>query len=60
MQKKDDKVDNKTTDKKKEKKEKKRAREKDRNGFAKKVHILAFAHAWKTKKIFNYARSVGK
>ena len=50
MQKKDDEVDNKTTDKKKEKKEKKRAREKDRNGFAKKVHILAFAHAWKTKK----------
>ena len=30
---------------KEEKKEKKRAREKDRNGLAKKVHILAFAHA---------------
>ena len=44
MQKNDDKVGNKTTNKE-GKKEKKRAREKDQNRFAKKVQILAFAHA---------------
>ena len=42
MQKEDDKVGNKTANKKKKKK---RAREKDRNRFAKKVQILAFARA---------------
>ena len=42
MQKEDDKVGNKTANKKGKKK---RAREKDRNRFAKKVQILAFAHA---------------
>ena len=57
MQKKDDKVGNKTTNKE----GKKRARENDQNRFApKKVQILAFAHAWKTKKLFNYVRLVGK
>ena len=29
--------------------------EKSRNRFANKVKILACAHAWKTKKLFNYA-----
>ena len=42
MQKEDDKVGNKAANKKGKKK---RAREKDRNRFAKKVQILAFAHA---------------
>ena len=41
MQKEDDKVGNKTANKE----GKKRAKEKDRNRFAKKVQILAFAHA---------------
>ena len=61
MQNKDDKVGNKTANKQLRKaKEKKRAREKDWNRFAKKVQILAFAHAWKTKKLFNYVRLVEK
>ena len=51
MQKKDDKVGNKPP----LKKEKKRAKEKDR-----KVQMLAFAHAWKMKKLFNYVRLVGE
>ena len=58
MQKKDDKVGNKTANIKKVKK--KKARGKDRNRFAKKVQILAFAQEWKTKKLFNYVRLVGK
>ena len=64
MQNKDNKVGNKTT-KKEGKKEKKRAREKNRNRFARKnntkqIQILAFAHASKQKKPFNYVRLVGK
>ena len=59
MQKKEDKVSIKTTNKE-EKEGKKRAREKYRNRFEKKLQILAFAHAWTTKKLFNYVRLVGK
>ena len=46
MQKKDDKVGNQTSNK-----EGKKNRERK---------ILAFAHAWKTKNLFNYVRLVGK
>ena len=56
MQKKDDKWATKPPIKK----GKKRAREKERNRFDKKVQILAFVHVWKTKKLFNYVRLVGK
>ena len=35
-------------------------REKDRNRFAKKKKILAFAHASNTKELFNYVRLGGK
>ena len=59
MQKKDDKEGNKTADKQ-EKQTKNRAREKDRNRFTKKDQILAFAHAWKTNKLFNYIRLLEK
>ena len=59
MQKKDDKEGNKTADKQ-EKQTKNRAREKDWNRFAKKDQILAFAHAWKTNKLFNYVRLLEK
>ena len=59
MQKKDDKEGNKTADKQ-EKQTKNRAREKDRHRFAKKDQILAFVHAWKTNKLFNYARLLEK
>ena len=56
MQKNDDKVGNKN----KKSKGKKRAREKDGNRLAKKAQILAFAHVWKTNKLFNYIRLVKK
>ena len=59
MQKKDDKEGNKTADKQ-EKQTKNRAREKDWHRFAKKDQILAFGHAWKTNKLFNYARLLEK
>ena len=35
-------------------------REKSKQIRLKKVKILAFAHLWKTKKLFNYVRLVGK
>ena len=50
MQKKEDKVGNKTTNKD-GKKQKMKARAKDGNRFA---------YAWKTKKLFNHVRLVGK
>ena len=59
MQKKDDKVGNKIAYEK-ERQRKKESERENRNRFAKKVQILAFAHAWKTKKLFNYVRLVGK
>ena len=56
MQKKDDKVGNKTANK--QGKEGKKQSERERSKLIlKKVKI---AHAWKTKKLFNYVRLVGK
>ena len=60
IQNKDDKVGNKTANKQERQRKKKRAREKDWSTVAKKGQILAFAHAWKTKKLFNYVRLVEK
>ena len=57
MQKKDDKVGNKTANKEGKKKKREGKIEID---SPKKVQILAFAHEWKTKKLFNYVRLVGK
>ena len=57
MQKKDDKVGNKTANKEGKKRERERKME---NDSPKKVQILAFAHVWKTKKLFNYVSLVGK
>ena len=51
MQKKDDKVGSKTVNKEERQRKKQSKRE---------VQILAFAHVWKTKKLFNYIRLVGK
>ena len=64
MQKKDDKVGNITANKE-GKEGKKRERERkieidSRKIKIKKVQILAFAHAWKTKKLFDYIILVGK
>ena len=56
MQKKDDKVGNKPANK--QGKEGKKQSERERSKLIlKKVKI---AHAWKTKKLFNYVRLVGK
>ena len=65
MQKKDDKVGNKTTNKeKKEGKKGERERKIEIDGKKKKkkkqVQIFCFAHSWKTRKLFNYVRLVGK
>ena len=57
MQKKDDKVGNKTANKEGKKRQRERKIEID---SPKEVQILAFAHVWKTKKLFNYVRLVGK
>ena len=57
MQRKDDKVGNKTTNKEEKEGGKESEWEKDRN---REVQILAFAHAWTTKKLINYVRLVGK
>ena len=54
MQKKDDKVGNKTAYKKKGKGKKKRATKKFEIDSPKKVQILAYAHARKTKMLQNY------
>ena len=54
MQKKDDKVGNKTAYKKKGKGKKKWATKKFKIDSQKKVQILAYAHARKTKKLQNY------
>ena len=59
MQKKDYKVGNKTVNKQKRQR-KKRGREKVWNRFAKKDQILAFVHALKTNKLFNFVRLVKK
>ena len=56
MQKKDDKMGKKTANKEGKKK---REREIEIDS-PKKVQILAFAHAWITKKLFNFVRFVGK
>ena len=63
MQNKDDKVGNKTANKQerqREKREQERKIHKKILDSQKKVKILAFAHAWKTKKRFNYVRLVEK
>ena len=60
MQKKDDKVGNKTANKQ-ERQRKKREQERKMEIYSlKKVQILALAHAWKTKKLFNYVRLLEK
>ena len=59
MQNKDDKVGNKTANKQERQREKREQERKIEIDLQKKVHILAFAHAWKTKKL-NYVRLVKK
>ena len=56
MQKKDNKVGNKTANK--EGKEGKKQNERERSKLIRKK--VKIAHAWKTKKLFNYVRLVGK
>ena len=56
MQNKDDKVGNKTANKQERQRKKREQERKIEIDLQKKVHILAFAHAWKTKKLFNYVR----
>ena len=60
MQSKDDKVGNKTANKQERQRKKREQERKIKIDLQKKVHILAFAHAWKTKKLFNNFRLVGK
>ena len=60
MQNKDDKVGNKTANKQERQREKREQERKIEIDSQKKVQILAFAHAWKTKKLFNYVRLVEK
>ena len=57
MQKKDDKVGNKTANK--EGKEGKKQIERERSKLIRKKKVK-IAHAWKTKKLSNYVRLVGK
>ena len=60
MQNKDDKVGNKTANKQERQRKKREQERKIEIDSQKKVEILGFAHAWKTKKLFNYARLVKK
>ena len=60
MQSKDDKVGNKTANKQERQRKKREQERKIEIDLQKNVHILAFAHAWKTKKLFNYVRLVKK
>ena len=60
MQNKDDKVGNKTANKQERQRKKREQERKIEIDSQKKVQILAFAHAWKTKKLFNYIRLVEK
>ena len=50
MQNKDDKVGNKTANKQERQRKKRQQQRKTETDFQKKVQILTFAHAWKTKK----------
>ena len=57
---KDDKVGNKTANKQERQREKREQERKIEIDLQTKVQILAFACAWKTKKLFNYVRLVEK
>ena len=57
---KDNKVGNKTANKQERQSEKREQERKTEIDSQKKVQILAFAHVWKTKKLFNYVRLVEK
>ena len=57
MQNKDDKVANKTANKQERQREK-RGQERKIEIDSQKRSKFAFAHAWKTKKLFNYVRLV--
>ena len=60
MQNKDDKVGNKTTNKQERQRKKREQERKIQIDSQKKVQILAFVRAWKTKKLFNNIRLVEK
>ena len=60
MQNKDDKVGYKTANKQERQRKKREQERKIEIDSQKEVEILAFAHAWKTKKLFNYIRLVEK
>ena len=60
MQNKDNKVGNKTATKQERQREKRQQERKIEIHSQRKFQILAFAHAWKTKKLFNYVRLVKK
>ena len=60
MQNLDHKVGNKTADKQERQRKKREQDRKIEIDSQQKVQILAFAHAWKTKKRFNYVRLVEK
>ena len=57
---KDDKVGNKTANKQERQREKREQERKIEIDLQKRVQIFAFAHAQKTKKLFNYVRLVEK
>ena len=59
-QNKDDMVGNKTANRQERQKKKREQETKIEIDLQKRVQILAFAHAWKTKKLFNYVRLVEK
>ena len=60
MQNKDNKVGNKTANKQERQRKKREQERKIEIDSQKRVQILAFVHAWKTKKLFNYVRLVEK
>ena len=60
MQNLDHKVGNKTADKQERQRKKREQDRKIEIDSQQKVQILAFAHAWKTKKLFNYITLVKK
>ena len=60
MQNKDDKVGNKTANKQERQRKKREQERKIEIDSQKKVQILAFVRAWKTKKLFNNIRLVEK
>ena len=60
MQNKDHKVGNKTANKQERQRKKREQDRKIEIDSQKKVQILAFAHVWKTKKVFNYISLVKK